>query len=741
MTRPRLDNPLRKTQSADSGGENPTLREAIARALIAGLGFSYTHLAIAQPSSTDENLEEVRVTERPPDRSFVERSELSKLTEDIADTPQAITTLPRELLDDRNVTSLNEALRTVPGITLGAGEFSWQGTNPNIRGFSARDDMYLDGLRDFGSYPRDPFNYETIEVLLGPSSVLFGRGSTGGAINQVSKRPTLETATNININAGSNDTLRGTLDLNRPVKLLGDTAAFRVNVVAHDGEVADRDGASIKRFGFSPTLALGIGSGTELTLSYLKQISDDRPDYGLPWLDGRPAPVRRANFYGFDSDFLETDADVLTGRISHQLGGSTDFNAVARYATYDRESRITEPLITDPGASVPSVFRYVFLGDSEETLLTTQAGVTKGFTTGSVEHSLVAGIEISRETSEPVFGFGTGAPAADLFNPVSSVPFTGSTDPRVVADTTGETFALYVLDTLTFSERWLVTLGLRSDRFDADYTATRFPGPPTPFNDGTDSGFEAFARTDRVTSYRAALVYKPSAETSLYLAGSTSFNPSAQSLSFLTTGRALGTGNTFLDPEENESIEAGFKAELNAGRLLFTTSLFEIKKNNARVPDPTNPGFNTLGGEQRVRGTSFELNGGVTEQIYVSLGYTYLDSEVIRAAPGAVAGAQLANAPEHSLSAWVDVALSDRLDMGFGARYVSEQLAQNTGAGKSVSSFTVIDAMARYHFSDTVTFKLNLTNLTDELYFDLLHPWHVVPGPGPTATVALNLTF
>ena len=735
------------------GAASP-VAQAVAQALMGtGLGLACSHPAIAQApsgagSEQDPNtgIEEVRVVE--PSRTPYQRDEsaLTKLTENLRDTPQSITTLSRELLNERGITSLSEALRNVPGITLGAGEFSWQGTNPSIRGFNARDDMYLDGIRDFGSYPRDPFNLETVEVLLGPSSVLFGRGSTGGAINQVTKQPTLVQVTDLSVNLGTDETVRATLDMDRPVPLLGDGAAFRLNLLTHKSEVADRDGAETERFGIAPSLSLGLGSATQLTLSYVKQKSDDRPDYGLPWLNGEPAPVQRHSFYGFDSDFLETDADIATGHLTHAFNGSMTLDAQIRYADYDRESRITEPLITQPlTPTTPltdiSVFRYVFLGDSEETLFTSQAAVTMDLQTGGIEHTVVTGIEASREASKPIFAFGIGAQETGLLNPVSSVPFTGSTDPRITADTNGRTLALYALDTLKLGNDWQFTLGARWDRFDTDYQAERFAGPPTPFNSGDVSGAESFGQVDEVFSYRAALVYKPTLDTSIYLAGSTSFNPSAQSLSFLTTGRGLGVGNAFLDPEENRSIEAGLKADLNDGRLLFTGALFEITKTNARVPDPGNPGFNTLGGEQRVRGLSIDVNGMLTERLYLSSGYTYLDAEVVKAAPGAVAGAALANAPEHSFSAWVNYRITERLDFGAGARYVSEQLAQNTGGGKSVPSYQLFDAMGRYQISDTVTVKLNLTNLTDEYYFELLHPWHVVPGPGFTATLALNVTY
>ena len=742
-----------KIAGFDLGPINP-IALAVTQAIVgAGVSLSLSNFAIAQISQNEgqetpsnEVMEELRVVARQTERYRTNQSSMSKLTEDLLNTPQTVKTMSRELLEDRGLTSLNDALRTVPGITLGAGEFAWQGNAPTIRGFSARDDMYLDGTRDFGSYPRDPFNLESLEILLGPSSVLFGRGSTGGAINQVTKRPTLNFLTDFSVNVGSDNTIRATADVSRPVQLLGSGAAFRFNILSHQGEVTDRDGAKAKRFGFAPSLAFGLDSDTQLTLSYMKQASDDRPDYGIPWLNGNPAPVSRQNFYGFDSDFLETDADIFTANINHMFNSSISLNALARYAHYERDSRITEALITESvtaGAPLTntSIYRNVFLGNSEETLLATQATVTWELKTGNIEHVIAGGVEFSRETSNPTFSFGIGASGTSLLTPNSQMPFTGSTDPRIISDTTGQTSAVYVLDTIKFNDNWQLTAGGRWDQFDTDYDAVRFKGPATPFNSGELDGNESFNQTDKEGSYRAALVYKPTLESSIYLAGSTSFNPSAQGLSLLTTGRGLGLGNQHLDPEKNQSLEAGVKINLNEGALSFAGSVFEILKKNARVADPNNPGFNTLGGEHQVRGISLDMNGMVGPGLFLTAGYSHLDTEVTKAAPGAAIGAALANAPEHSLSLWINYQFNERLDFGIGARHISDLLAQNTGNGKSVPSYQLLDGMGRYILSDTVSLKLNATNLTNEYYFDQLHPWHIVPGPGMTITFALNVIF
>lgn len=725
------------------------LGRAIARILLGtGLGAALVHPAAAQPSTApqqspeSDRLEEVLVTEEQRERYRVDRSSLSKLTERLRDTPQSITTLSRELLEDRGAMSLNDALRTVPGITLGAGEFSWQGTNPSIRGFSSRNDMFLDGMRDFGSYSRDPFNLETIEVLEGPSSTIFGRGSTGGVINQVSKQPIREQRRAASFNGGSDSTARVTLDLNQPLGNLGRGAAFRVNALAHRSGVADRDGAESHRYGLAPAITLGLDSPTQLTLSYLKQVGDDTPDYGLPWLAGRPAPVPRHNFYGFDSDYVETDADIFTAKLRHEVSERIDLHVQLRYADYSRESRLTEPLISDsvaPGTPLQdiTVDRNVFKGESDETMLQAQSDIVARFSTGAIAHSLVAGIEAGRETSAPTFGFGTGVPGTNLLSPNEGETFSATgTAPRLKADTLGSSVAVYALDTLKIGESWELIAGLRWDRFDADYAATRFAV------DGSVTGNEAIERVDRETSYRAAMVYKPKSTGTVYLSWGTSFNPSAESLSFITSGRGLGIGNAFLAPEENESWEIGTKWDLVDEALSVDAALFRIIKDNARVPDPNNAGFNMLAGKQRVDGLSVNVVGRIADRWQITGGYTHLNSEVLESAPGAApVGSPLTHAPEHSVSVWVDHEVSDRFDVAAGARFIDERLAQNVPPIKSVPAYWSFDAMARYAVSDSLTLKLNLTNLTDEYYFDQLHPWHVVPGPGLTAVFAVNVVY
>ena len=683
-------------------------------------------------------IEEILVEESQLDPYSFDQSSLSKLTEPLRDTPQSITSISSQLLDDRAAMSLNDALRNVPGITLGAGEFSWQGNSPNIRGFSSRNDMFLDGMRDFGSYDRDPFNLGSIEVMQGPSSMVFGRGSTGGVINQASKEPEQEALRALHVNVGNAGTRRLTADLNQPLK---DGMAARLNLLKHDSEVPGRDGAAADRYGIAPSLSMMLGSATELTLSYMKQHSTNTPDYGLPWLAGSPARVDQGTFYGYDTDFIDTDADIGTVKLEHVLSTQTRIQAQVRYADYSRSTRITEPLLVGTvTASTPldtvMVRRNVFRGESTEDMLQGQLNVISNFSTHNLEHALVAGLEAGTESSNPAFGFGLGVPDTTLINPVPE-PFTSSGIAwRLRSASQADSLAAFVLDTIKLDSHWQVMAGVRWDRFAIDYQAQRSN------DDGSFNRDEQIVRTDIKTSYRAALVYKPVEQGSVYLGWGTSFNPSAEGLSFINSGRALTISDAFLEPETNRSVELGTKWEFLEGALYVDAAVYRIVKNNSRVPDPANPGFNILGGQQRVNGFSLNLSGRLSEKLTVNGGYTRLDSEQGRTTQVTVLpGTPLANVPDNALSLWLNYAPTSAWEFGAGARYLDERLATIAQPVKSVPDYWAIDAMAKFEMNDNLTFKLNLTNLADTFYFDQLHPWHVIPGPGMGVVFAVNLDY
>jgi catecholate siderophore receptor len=722
-----------------------TLR-ALASRFLAGsalsLVFTLPAEAQAPAANAPQQPEQVIIQGQRPGEFKIEVPNLSKLTESILDTPQSIEIISDRVLQDRAVSNLNDALRNVPGISLGAGEFSWQGNNPSIRGFVARTDMFLDGLRDFGSYYRDAFNLQQIEVLEGPSSILFGRGSTGGVINQVSKLPTLDKVVAGTLTGGTDYTRRATADIGEPLPDLAEGAAFRLTAMGHQQKHAGRNVAEESRFGFAPSLALGLGTPTRLTAAYFHQSANDVPDYGLPWFGSAPAPVPRQSFYGFTSDFLKTGTDIATFKAEHDYSARLTVHNQLRYAYYTRDFRITEPIVLAPlGTPLASiaVSRNIWSGNSIETMIWDQADVTVHFDTGAIQHSVVAGIEGGRETSKPEFDNSSGVPTVPLLDPDPHLPFiAAATFPRFTADTTGTSFGAYAIDTVKFGEQWEVNLGLRWDYFAADYKATSF-STTTP---GLVTGNDSLLRIDRMPSYRAALVYKPEANASVYLDYGTSFNPSAETLSLITGARQFATSNAFLAPEQNQTVELGTKWDLLNNQLSLTGAVFRLEKQNARVPDPNNAGFNTLEGTQRVDGFSLNVRGRLTEDWQITAGYTYLDSHVVKSAPGAAPmGSALTNTPKNALTFFTEYRLGGGFEAGGGGQYVSSRLAQNVPPIKMVPGYWTFDAMAKYDLSEKMSLQLNMNNIFDKYYYDALHPFHVVPGAGRTALLTLNFKY
>ena len=663
------------------GATRECLRSARGR-LLAGsaLGVVWAGVAFAgESTSVAPAPEQVLIQGQLPGAYNVEVPSLSKLTEPLVDTPQSVQVISNSLLKDEAVTNLNDALRNVPGISLGAGEFSWQGNNPTIRGFAARSDIFLDGLRDFGNYYRDPFNLQQIEVLEGPSSVLFGRGSTGGVINQVSKVPVSDGFVEGTLVGGTDLTRRATVDLDAPVTALGSDTAFRLDAMVHAQDVSGRDAAKQSRFGFAPSLALGLGTPTRLLVSFFDQTANDVPDYGVPWLGTVPAPVPRQNFYGVKSDFLKTGTDIGTIRIEHDVNADLTLRNVMRYAYYTREYRISEPIISAPAGTPLSqipVNLNIWSGNGIETMAWDQVEATAVFDTGQLSHTLVAGLEGGRESSAPEFENSSGVPSVPLLSPDPNRAFVAaSTYPRLTGNTIAWSFAPYALDTIKWGDHLEITGGIRWDYFATHYRATRYSATLP----GTITGMDDVPRVDTQPNYRAAIVYKPATNGSIYADFGTSFDPSAESLSQITSGRSLAISNADLAPEKNRTIDFGSKWDVLGGRLSLTGSVFREQKLNAREPDPNNPGFNMLAGTQQVDGVSVGVSGHLTENWQIVAGYTYLDGKVTRSEPGAApAGASLPNTPKNSLNFFTEYRLGGGFEIGGGGQYESSRLAQNT---------------------------------------------------------------
>lgn len=657
---------------------------------------------------------------------------MPKFQAPLLDLPQTASVVSKRTMEQQGSTTLRDALRNVAGISLAAGEGGAQGDNLTIRGFTARNDLFIDGMRDFGSYYRDPFNTSELEVLQGPSSVTFGRGSTGGVVNQASKTPELNKFVSGDVQFGTDTTRRGTVDVSIPLSRLGPGASFRMNAMGNIGNVAGRDMATNRRAGFAPSLAFGLGTATRLTFSFLHQSEDDIPDYGLPWYFNQPAAVNRNNYYGLEGNYLRTNVNIGTAKVEHDLNSHVVIRNQFRYADYQRDAVITEAQLKNVSLATPlsqvNIFRNEIAVKSDETMLDDQFDTVSHFETGRIRHTLVSGFEAGRETSDPT-RLAYSAPATSLLHPDFHQQF--AAPPTISSQVTdaATNVSAYVLDSMNLGNHFIVSGGVRYDRFDNSYRQTTVP--VTNLN-----------RVDARPTWRGALVYKPRANGSIYIDAGTSFNPSAETLSL-----TAGTAN--VAPESNKTYEAGTKWEFNRGRVQVASSVFRTIKENAREADPTNALLVVVAGNQRVSGAQASVTGHISNRWELMSSYAYLDSRVVnsRFYPGSI-GYPLANVPRNNFTFWSNHHFPGRFEAGVGTNYLGRRNASSTvpldpvtGLLRSVPGYWVFDAMLSRPLNEHVEMQLNGYNLANRFYYDQLHPGHVVPGAGRSLLVGFKFKF
>ena len=537
----------------------------------------------------------------------------AKVPTSLRDIPQTVVVVNRDLMEAQGATSLQDALRNVPGITIGGAEGGQIGNNINLRGFTARTDIYLDGFRDPGQYYRDTFDLEAIEVLKGPSSMLFGRGSTGGVINQVTKEPELKAFGEVTATAGTSDRYRTTADFNQP---LSDTAAVRLNVYGQDMH-STRDVTKNQDSGIAPSVRFGIGTPTEITLSALIQRNHDMPDYGLPPINGRPANVSFKNWYGLTDDRTNQSVNEFSGRLEHTFNDNVSLRTQLAYSDYTTNARETaaNSVVTAAGVmlnkslgnptNLPLQDLYVQLASHDRVIhdktIDSQTDLVTKFDTGSLQHTLITGVELARETYNNQSYTRNGLPLLSLLDPVQeSTPSNVTTTVGNYAQSVGKTAAVYANDTIRLNDQWMVVAGVRRDEFDAHISNT--------------VSLPAYAQqTVYFTSVRGGVIYQPSEKQSYYVSYGTSFDPSLEQLT-------LTNGTQDLAPEKNRSYEIGGKWNLLDDMLSINTALYNLEQTNAR--SETSSGEYTLDGNIRVRGAEFGATGHLTKNWQIFSGYS-----------------------------------------------------------------------------------------------------------------------
>jgi catecholate siderophore receptor len=697
---------------------------------------------------------------------------IGKGRQSVRDVPQSLTVLTEKLLDDRNLDTLKDALKASSGVSFLAAEGGEE--DIRLRGFSlqASGDIFIDGLRDPAFYERDAFDWDRLEVLRGSASMLFGRGSTGGAVNQVSKRPTLFAWNELAVALGDGRSRRGTADLN---VVLGEASALRVNAVAQDG---DRAGLRTHKHGLAPTLRLGIGERHGFTLGAYHLANDNGIHYGLPWLTPGAGsgnflwPTDPENYYGLKSDHNRTGTTQLraghTLRIGAGPGGSWrdadgarwhgEWTTQLRAARYWRDQRASAirfaPAAQQPDGLAVNADRFSpgtvltrgtnnKLMDLDMTLVQSDV-VLEGRAFG-LAHRIAAGADLADERFEalqalPPAGTTIPKPTTTVGTPddgaeVDESRRTESPNRRFKARSAG----LYAQDLLALNEHWKLLAGLRVDRIEGRYTTVVAQGAAT--NPCSVAAGTVLERADTLWSRRFGVIWQPSATLSWHASYGTSFNTSGDTYQY-------DAGSSRTPPESSENIELGGRWEAAGGRLSTRWALFKSTKRNERNrdADSVNACNYVLSGQRHAAGIELDVAGRITRDWEVFASWSFIPEAEVDASSGAAGteavGSRPGLTPRHSGSLWSTVKLDSRWRLGAGLNARSRDKPAGLAANSTLSApgYATVDLLAEYS-QQRFTLKANLANLADRHVAETLYRGHYVPAKPRTFTVTAAWKF
>jgi catecholate siderophore receptor len=722
----------------------------------------------AATNSGEKTLAPVLVIEKaiaPEGKDAVRATEtgIGKGKQALRDIPQSITVVTEKLIDDRNLDTLKEALHNTAGISFLAAEGGEE--DIRLRGFSlaATGDIFVDGMRDPAFYDRDTFNNDRIELLRGSASMLFGRGSTGGAVNQVSKPARAMDESSVDVTVGSHNYKRAVGDFNIQT---GENAGLRITAMATKAD-SNGSGSSIDKKGVAATYRIGIGTADEFSASMYYLDNNNGMNYGLPWIRangnetsnvGLMTNVDPNAYYGMASDYNKGGAKAATLTHTHRFDDGGELKTTARQGSYDRDQRASavrrQPTNKD-GTSCQTPFvtgstttrqTAVFgvLDDSTvlcrgtnnkiQDMQTTyvQSDYSKKFDALGVKHEMLTGIDYAHEKFTNYNATGTLVKA----NTTVGTPSNGvgvNEDLRVLS--VGRTFdatalGLYVQDMVQVTPELKVLGGLRLDNFKGKYNAAAATAAAAAYNE----------RSDTLLSKRLGVLYQPSSTTSFHASYGTSFNTSGDTYQYDNQ-----TANT--KPEGSVNYEIGAKIDSADKRFTTRLALFYAIKNNERNRDPDSAATqNLLSGKRHAAGFEIDVTGRLTKEleIYGSYAFTPI-AKIDVGAPGSVAGVgegagtRSSLTPKHSGTVWTTYQITPQLRIGGGLNFRSEQ-TPNRNPGWAAPSFVTADVMAEYAF-EKFTLKANISNVTNKLYADALYTGHYIPGAGRVYALTASVKF
>ncbi len=655
----------------------------------------------------------------------------SKIAMPLRDIPQSVSVVKKELMQAQNAFNLRDALKNVSGLTIAAGEGGRTGDSITLRGFSANSDQYLDGVKENGQYSRDTFFLERAEVLKGASSILFGRGTTGGVINQIFKRPTGKNRVFGDFTYGTYDFKRSAIDAESAY----DSLSARLNLMWQDSD-SFRDYNYNNRWGIAPSFLFKITPDTELSMNLLHQEESGVLDYGVPIYKGRPAAVPINTYYGFTGNQMQdSDVNVATVALAHRFNDEFSVKNTVRYSNYDRDY-LTHLFgaVKDAGLTSTVARTQALRANSQENLYNQADFVLKKSIFG-FKNTLLFGAEFGWENYDFKSKNSTGVTPISIFNPVmtpsvgsgQATDFSGNLATNRYTET--RTYAGYLMDQFELTSQWKLLAGVRHDVFSA--------AQDDRLRDAND-----FGRIDRQWNPRAGIVWQPTTAQSYYFSYGTSFNPSAEAYS-------LSEASNTLPPEKNRNFEIGAKYDLFDSTLSATAALFRLEKTNARTASASNPELTVLSGEQRTDGFELGLAGEILPRLDLSMTYAYLDAEVTKSnsrAIGTVSGQSKSlqgmipvNVPQHSGVTWLSYHLTDAWEFGGGVFYSSERHTDTVNE-VTLPGYARLDAVLAYH-QKHYDVQLNVFNLTDTVYYESGQTRSALPGVPVSGQLSVRLKF
>ncbi|WP_434677165.1 TonB-dependent receptor [Pseudomonas sp. R1-18] len=645
----------------------------------------------------------------------------------IHETPQSVSVMTREAVEDIGATRLQDALDYAGGVGR-ANNFGGQGlTTFTVRGFTTGE-FYRNGFPINRGYPNmpDTNTIERLEVLRGPASTLYGRGDPGGTFNVVTKQPLTERSVTLGSQINDQGMKRGTLDASGPLDDDG-RLAYRLNLIGEGGDTF-RDHVETERYGVSPVLSWQVDDATRITFEGDFMRNNHPLDRGVTRYATQTRTASRDTFFGEkDIGKLHNDNDMAQLRFTHDLNADWTLGGGVQVLDGSLSGNAIEANGLAPdGRTLGRNFNYRKL---EWTDRDVQLNVTGHFNAGGFDHTLLAGVEYEDYDYKSIIRRSNGAVTAypiDIFDPVYGQPRPALTRITTHDKENLKTWAAFVQDQVALTERLKLLAGARFERFEHDYQSylPRTGNPPRSLD---------WNASDNAVTPRLGLIYDLTDDLALYANTARSFKPNSG---------ASQQGGGF-KPEEGKSFELGMKWQALEGQMSVEAAVYQIEKKNVLTTDPVDSTYSVAAGEVRSRGFDLNVVGNLTPEWRMMGSYAYVDAEVTKDNT-LRSGTRLLNIPEQTFSLlnvyeFQEGALRG-LGLGAGGRYMDQRAGQTANVAFSMDSYTVFDLLAYYKVNEHVKLNLDVKNVFDSDYEEGAFG-NVYAYPGAPRTVQMGISY